>query len=193
MPISDRPPKGWTILSGTLTLDKSIAGYFARDHDVRGRCYQRDCRRNCHIDHARLMEKGLGTLSIDQVKAMMKCHRLEGCGLEWQENPNRSTVPLLILRGRLAVKIRIKCRQCGGVSLVAPETMITRLQAEKKGDDRTLVSAIPGLLTKPCACGKTAWDVDVAWADPNTIGGRRQLEQAQLERDRHRLPDPLNF
>ena len=150
MPISERPPKGWTIVSGTLTLDKSIAGYFARDHDVRGRCYQRDCRRNCHVDHARLLEKGLGSLTIDQVKKMMQCHRLEGCGMEWLENPTRSTISLVVLRGRLAVKIRIKCRACGSVSLVAPETMAAQLQLQGKGDDRTLVSAIPALLTKPC-------------------------------------------
>lgn len=193
MPISERPPRGWTIVAGTLTLDKTIAGYLARDHDVRGRCYTQDCRRNCHLDHGRLVAAGLGALTVDQVKRTMQCSRLQGCSMEWLENPKRSSLPLLVLRGRLAVRIRIKCRACGTLSHVSPETMIAKLQAEQKGGDATLVSEIAGLLQKACPCGKTSWDVDVAWPDPNTIGGRRALEQAQAQRDRHRLREPTDL
>lgn len=195
MPISEKPPRGWLVVAGTLSLDQSIAGYFARDHDVRGRCFTRDCRRHCHVDHARLVAAGLGALTIDQVKRSLACGRLDGCSMEWQDNPKRSSLPLIVLRGRLAVRIRIKCRMCGTMSQVTPEAMIARLQAEQKGSDKTLVSELAGLLSKPCACGKTAWAVDVAWPDPNTLGGRKALEQAQLDRDqaKGRLREPTDF
>lgn len=188
-----KPPTGWKIIAGTLALDQTISGYLARDHDVRGRCYQRDCRRNCHIDHARIVEHGLGALKIDQVKTAMRCARLEGCGIEWLENPNRATLPLMVLRGRVAVKVRIVCRGCATVSLVSPETMIARLKAEGLGDDSTTIAAIPGLLKKVCACGKTAWEVNVAWPDPNSYGGRSTIEREMRKLNIGRLREPTDF
>lgn len=188
-----KPPAGWIVVSGTLQMDRSIAGHLVRDHDVRGRCYMRDCKRSCHIDHRGLVERGLGVLTVDQVKKTMVCSRLDGCGLYFTGDPSRESLPLAALTGRLAVKVRVLCRSCGKGSAVTPETMVQRLKKMGKGDEMTRTSEIASHFTKACDCGKTHWQVDVQWPDPNTMGGRRALEQAEAELERGRLSEPTDF
>ena len=61
---SKSPPKGWTTFNGVLTPDTTLAGYWARGREVRGICQTRDCRRSCHVDLERYVEKGLGRLAL---------------------------------------------------------------------------------------------------------------------------------
>lgn len=185
------PPPGWTIASGVLTPDRTVRGYLAREQDVKGRCYQRDCRRTCHVDHARLHEQGLGALKIQQVKQLLRCARLDTCALEFHEDLNAESLKLRNLTGRAAVSLRILCQGCGASRTVSPKAMVARLKSEGKGDETTETRDLAGLLSAPCkACGKVTWAVDVLWPNPATIGGRRQIDAAMAGT---RAKDPLEF
>ena len=181
MPDPYSPPPGWTIANGILTPDRSVRGYLARDQDVKGRCAQRDCRRTCHVDHARLHEQGLGALKIDQVKRLLRCARLDTCALEFHEDLTAESLKLGDLTRRPAVSLRILCRGCGASRAVSPRAMIAKLTSTGKGDGATETRDIARLLTAPCkACGKVTWAVDVLWPDPKTIGGKRQIHAATV-------------
>lgn len=176
------PFKGWRVVSGTLQPDRTVLGYHQRDQDVRGHCYLRDCRRSCHVDHARLIEQGLGALRIDQVKRTMACGRIDGCNMEWTEDKRRESFSIGALVGRPAVALRIRCGKCNAAQEIAPEAMIRRLSAEGKGDRSTGFGDVAQLLTAPCkACGWSGWAVEVAWPDPATIGGRRKIQEAEAK------------
>jgi hypothetical protein len=175
------PPPGWTIASGVLTPDRTVRGYLAREQDVKGRCYQRDCRRTCHVDHARFHEQGLGALKIEQVKQLLRCARLDTCALEFREDLNAESLKLRNLTSRPAVSLRILCRGCGAIRSVSPAAMIARLKAQGKGDETTETRDLAGLLSASCkVCGKVTWAVDVLWPDPKTMGGQRQIHAATV-------------
>lgn len=181
MPNPYSPPPGWTIAGGVLTPDRTVRGYLAREQDVKGRCAQRDCRRTCHVDHARLHEQGLGALKIQQVKHLLRCARLDTCALEFYEDLNAESLKLRNLTGRAAVSLRILCKGCGASRTVSPKAMVARLKGAGKGDETTETRDIPALLSASCkACGKVTWAVDVLWPDPKTMGGKRQIHAAQV-------------
>lgn len=189
---SHTPPPGWTLASGMLQPDRSIAGYALRGQDVNGRCYQRDCRRSCHIDHKRIIERGLGALQIEQVKRTFRCSRLDHCAIEWHEDLKAESVQLGFLAGRAAVVLVIRCAGCGASLEVPPEAMIARLVADKRGGATTRTHELPDLLSGACkACGKTQWTVAVKWPDPNTWGGQRAIDLAARTPAAHK--DPLEF
>ena len=175
-----KPPAGWQIASGILQADRTVRGYFTRHQAVSGRCHARDCRRTCHIDVDRLQADGLGALRMDQVKSLFRCARLDGCALVFHDDLKAESLKLSVLCGRPAVAIHLRCRGCKELLKIAPEHMIARLQAEGKGGGDTEVRDLVGLLTGACkACGKVAWDVQVAWPNPATWGGRRTIEMAR--------------
>jgi hypothetical protein len=175
-----KPPAGWLIASGILQADRTVRGYHTRRQGVSGRCHARDCRRTCHIDVARLHADGLGALRMDQVKALFRCGRLDGCALAFHDDLKAESLKLATLCRRTAVTVQLHCRACGARLKIAPEQMIVRLEAEAKGGADTEVRDLPGLLSGACkACGKTAWDVQVAWPNPETWGGRRMIDMAR--------------
>lgn len=187
-----KPPAGWLIASGILQADRSVRGYYTRRQDVSGRCHTRDCRRTCSIDIKRLHADGLGSLRMDQVKSLLKCGRLDGCSMVFHDDLKAESLKLSSLCRRQAVTVQLRCRACGGLLKVAPEHMIQRLQSEGKGGGDTEVRDLAGLLSGACkTCGKTGWDVQVAWPDPQTWGGRRTID---LARPTTSGPiDPLDF
>lgn len=187
-----RPPNGWLISSGILAPDRTVRGYHARRQGVSGRCHARDCRRTCHIDIERLQKDGLGALRMEQIKALFCCQRLDGCALVFYDDLKSESLKVSTLCRRAAVTIQLRCRACKVVLNIAPEQMIARLQAEGKGGGDTEVRDLPGLLTGACkACGKIAWDAQVAWPNPETWGGRRMID---LARPTVSGPvDPLDF
>lgn len=175
-----KPPIGWHIASGILQVDRTIRGYCARRQDVVGRCFARDCRRTLRLDINRIVGDGLGALRIDQVKALYRCGRLDGCSMAYQDDLKAESLKLGALCRRPAVAVALRCGACKAILKIAPEHMIARLQAEGKGGSDTEVRDLAALLSGPCkACGKVAWDVQVAWPDPNTWGGRRTIDQAR--------------
>jgi len=185
------PPKGWTIASGRLEPDRTIAGYAERGQDVNGRCYQRDCRRSCHIDHRRIVEQGLGALRIEQVKKTFRCQRLDHCALDWHEDMKAESVPLRYLTGRAGVVVLVRCVSCDLKRTFPPEAVIARLVAERKGGETTRTNELASLLSGACkACKKTTWDVAVIWPNPDTWGGARMIEMASKA---PAYKDPLEF
>ena len=187
-----KPPAGWHIASGILQVDRTVRGYYTRRQDVVGRCHTRDCRRTLHVDIKRLHADGLGALRIDQIKTLFRCGRLDGCSLDFHNDLKAESLKVSTLCRRPAVAIALRCVGCGVVLKIAPEHMIERLQAEGKGGGDTEVRDLAPLLSGPCrACGKAAWDVQVAWPDPETWGGQRTID---LARPTTSGPiDPLDF
>jgi hypothetical protein len=187
-----KPPAGWLIASGILQADRTVRGYYTRHQAVAGRCHARDCRRTCHIDIDRLHADGLGSLRMEQVKALFRCQRLDGCALVFYDDMKAESLKLDKLCRRPAVALLLRCRECKELRRIAPETMIARLRAEGKGGGDTEVRDLAALLTGACkACGKVSWNVQVAWPDPETWGGRRMID---LARPTTTGPiDPLEF
>ncbi len=174
------PPTGWLIASGILQVDRTVRGYYLRRQAVTGRCHARDCRRSCEIDAAQLHARGLGALSMDQVKGLYRCSRLDGCSTVFFDDLKAESLKLRALRRRRAVGLVLRCGVCGDQRKVDPEAVIAGLQAEGKGGSDTEVRDLAALLTGACkACGKTGWNVQVAWPDPDTWGGRRMIDLAR--------------
>lgn len=175
-----KPPAGWLIASGILQADRTVRGYYMRRQDVAGRCHTRDCRRTCHVDIKRLHADGLGSLRMDQVKSLYRCQRLDGCGLDFHDDLKAESLKLDRLCRRPAVGILLRCCGCKVARKISPEHIIEVLKAEGIGGPETEVRDLSGLLSKPCkACGKTTWEVQVAWPDPETWGGRRMIDRAK--------------
>lgn len=151
---------------GQLEPDASVAGYDARGREVLGVCHLRDCRRRCHIDFALLAERGLGRLHVEQVKRLFRCHRLDGCALDFQEKGGGELV-LSALTRKVHVALRVTCGGCGKATVSPAEAVIARLKAEGLGGGGLPVSSLAGLIRGNCGtCGEKRWRVDVLWQDP---------------------------
>jgi len=175
--MANEPPAGWLAFNGLLEPNPTIAGYLARGQEVRGVCHQRDCRRRCELDLARLAAKGFGSLPVSVAEGLMKCHGLTGCALEFHTD-RRASLPVRALFGRAHVKIRIRCNGCGFFRTATPEGLFAKLSAERAASDGLLISEVAAKIKGPCKqCRKSAWRVDVLWPDTNSEGWRRQNEK----------------
>ena len=175
--MSKDTPDGWVALDGLLQADPSIAGYLARGQEAKGVCHQRDCRRRCEVDLPRLTARGFGALPVAVAQALMKCHSLGGCALEFHDD-RRASLPLRALFGRAHVRIRIKCASCGFFRAVTPEGVAAKLSAESPMPDGLLISEIAAQIKGACKqCKKSAWRVDVLWPDLNSEAWRRSRDQ----------------
>ncbi len=161
---STRPPAGWVIAhGGVLSPDLTVAGYLARGREVRGNCYQRDCRRHCHLDFARLAQRGLGGVWVHELKPLFKCSRMDGCALEFHEQYGVE-LTLSMLAGRDYVHLRIACAKCRRAKLVKPAVVIARLVAEGTGGHDTPLEKLAGTIRGACpACHAKQWDVTAYW------------------------------
>ncbi|HEY8570912.1 hypothetical protein [Phenylobacterium sp.] len=162
-----KPPAGWRVShDGELVEDRSVAGYVARGREVKGLCQLRDCRRRCHLDLERLAERGLGALSIGELKPLYRCHRLDGCGLDFSEQYG-AELTLGMLAGRDHVGVRVACGGCRKSTVVRPEQVIERLKLEGRGGSDTPVATLADLARQPCPkCQARRWTVAVLWLDP---------------------------
>ena len=175
-------PAGWVVLDGLLQPDMSVAGHLARGDEVKGYCDQKDCRRRCSVDLARLTARGFGQLPVARVQQLMRCNTLAGCGLDFRLDQNAG-LPLTSLLGRAHVRIRIKCEGCGFFRATSVEALIARLSAGRPTAETLMLSQVRGRITGPCkTCRKSAWRVDVLWPDPSSEGYRRSLETKSTHR-----------
>lgn len=165
-----RPPAGWVIAhGGELSPDQTVAGYFARRREVRGVCRQRDCRRSCEIDFARLTQQGLGALRVHELKPLFKCGRLGGCALEFHEQYGH-VLTLSSLARLDNVYLRISCAKCRKPKLARPAAVVARLLAEGTGGHETPLEQVAGLIRGPCpACQAKRWEVAAFWLDRNRL------------------------
>ena len=165
-----RPPPGWVIAhGGELSPDLTVAGYFARRREVRGVCRQRDCRRSCDIDVARLTQQGLGALRVHELKPLFKCGRLGGCALEFHEKYGQE-LALSVLARLDAVYLRIACAKCRKPRLARPREVIARLVAEGTGGPDTQLEALAGAIRGACpSCQTKGWEVTAFWLDRNRL------------------------
>lgn len=184
------PPKGWTVDGGRLEEVPTVAGYAARRCGVFGRCQRQDCRRTCHLDYERLMRAGMGALPVRQVTRSLLCNRLDGCSLDFREEPER-IVRIGELAGRDYVGVQIRCSQCGAKYLTTVEGLIHRLNAAKQGDAATPAKGVGALIRGPCSTCKAArWEVSFLWCDPNAHRPpiwkqdlQKRIDEAQRRRD----------
>jgi len=174
------PPPGWVIAHGVLEPDATVAGYAARGQDVRGVCRTRDCRRSCHIDYEAMIRQGLGGLSMSLVKRLLRCQRLDTCGLDVIEDPRARGLTLKALASRPQVSLRFRCEACGLVQAVTPADSTRRLTAVERDGPGTFSSELAALADKPCkTCGKMRWRVDIVWPDPQSYGYRQARSAAR--------------
>jgi hypothetical protein len=184
------PPTGWTIASGRLEEVDTIGGYAARHCEVKGRCLRQDCRRSCHFDYERLLRAGMADLRARKVMDLFKCARLDGCSLEFREEPER-VITLGQLSGRDYVGVDIRCAGCSAKHLTTVEGLIYRLKAKGLGDASTSINAVSGLIRGPCrGCGAQRWAIAYLWCDPNRHPAplwrqelQRKIDEAARRRD----------
>jgi hypothetical protein len=178
--MAESPPAGWIIAHGVLEPDATVSGYAARGQDVRGLCRTRDCRRSCHVDYEAMTRQGFGGLSMTIVKRLLRCQRLDTCGLDFLEDPRTQGLPLKTLAGQTGVSLRFRCEGCGLVQATTPTAMIRRLTARERDGPATLSSELAALADKPCkTCGKMRWTVDILWPVPASYGYRQARSAAQ--------------
>ena len=151
---------------GRLEEVATVAGYAARRCGIFGRCQRQDCRRTCQFDFERLLKGGMADLQARQVMQTFRCARLDGCGLEFREEPAR-VVTLAELAGRDYVGVEIRCVLCGAKYLTTIEGLIARLVRAGQGGPQTSIKNVGALIRGPCGACKTArWEVSFPWYDP---------------------------
>jgi hypothetical protein len=176
---SKSPPKGWTVFNGVLTPDTTLAGYWARGREVRGICQTRDCRRSCHLDLERYVEKGLGRLALKDLLPLYRCQRLGGCAMQFKED-HGAVLSIGMLRRHPGVAVRFTCGKCRKTVIVPTEAAIGKLAAEGAGGPDTPVTELGRFAKAPCACGATSWTVEILWHDPDRVPAwlKRALDKA---------------
>lgn len=175
------PSKGWTVANGRLEEVSTVIGYAERRCELHGRCHRRDCRRTCHFDYEQLLKAGLGSVSARQVMKTFQCSRLDGCGLYFDERPDRR-LTLGDLTGRDYVAAEIRCGGCRAVHVTSVEGLIARLKASGQGGPESDLKAVGDLIRTPCAkCKAVSWKIEILWFDP---AGRVPLWKQALDKRR---------
>lgn len=167
------PPPGWTTSNGVLEPASQVAGYAARSQVFRGRCETKECNRKVRIEPKDLCGKGQGLLTMKHVEQLNRCHRLDGCSLNFYADPGAPELRLEWLTGRANVRVRLKCRGngCTFVRVWVVEKMIDGLKKSGKGHGGTDVHELGKLMTQPCqVCKKVNWTADILWANTDTLG-----------------------
>lgn len=188
-----RPPAGWSIASGRLEEVPTVQGYLARRVGVRGRCHTRDCRRTCHLDLGELITKGMGLLPVRTIQQTLRCSRLDGCALHFEE---QLEFPLTLseLTGREYVGVEIRCKGCGQSHVTNVEGMIARLAAAHRGDAQSKVRELGSLIKGPCGkCKALSWEIHILWFDPaahKVPSWKREFDRRREIRWREKMDRP---
>jgi ribosomal protein S27AE len=175
---------GWRVEGAVLQADETIAGYAARDVDVRGTCYLRNCKRSYWFDWTEWLALGMAQVPLRRIQEMLRCHRLTGCNLHFQEQGGRELT--LGLLNRDGVLIRIACGKCGSFRLVRPASLIRRLKADQRGGDATLLAEVAVASNKPCGkCRATTWTADAILTTGSRLPAwlHQELERRQRRRE----------
>jgi hypothetical protein len=153
-----------------------VAAYAARGQVLKGSCQTKECNRRVRIEPKDLCGKGQGLLTIKHIEQLNRCHRLDGCSLNFYAAPRLPPLHLEWLTGRANVRVRLKCRGngCTFVRVWVVEQMIEGLKNAGKGHGGTNVHELGKLMTQPCRlCKKVNWTADILWADTGTLGWRQ--------------------
>lgn len=172
----DGPPAGWTAWNGVLEPASQVAAYAARGQVLKGSCQTKECNRRIRLDPKDLCGKGQGLLKMKQVEQLHRCHRLDGCSLDFYADPKTPPLHLDWVTGRANVRVRLKCRGngCKFARAWVVETMIESLKKTGKGHGGTDVHELGKVMTQPCpVCKKVNWTADILWADTGTLGWRQ--------------------
>jgi hypothetical protein len=179
--VRDGLPPGWTSSNGIVGPGERVADFAARGQPVKGVCRSQGCTRRVELDAAALCKGGLAALSMRQVQKLWMCQRLDGCGLDFHNEPPAIPLRLELFIGRPNVRLRLRCRGggCKFFRLYAVEQIIAGLEQRKKGGGRTEVAALGALMTTACpTCKKTNWAAEVLYVDTDTMGWKALGEKS---------------
>lgn len=177
----DGLPSGWTSTNGIVGPGERVADFAARGQPVKGRCRSQGCYRKIDLDAQALCKLGLSTLQMRQVQKLWMCQRLDGCGLDFFNEPAAIPLRLELFVGRPNIRLRLRCRGngCKYFRLYQVEQVIAGLEARKKGGGRTEVTALGALMSGPCpTCKKPNWVAEVLYVNTETMGWRALGEKS---------------
>lgn len=163
------PPPGWVVFDTLLQPGATVGAYFARGREVRGVCHQKDCRRRCELDLARLIKHGMENALVSDLSPLMRCNRFGGCAMTLREDGGRE-LTLGMLAAKPFARLAVTCGQCRQERTMSVTAVIARLEKEKTGGRGTSLDKLPELIRGACpACQGRRWRVDVVWRDPALI------------------------
>ena len=171
--MTDGLPPGWTCADGIVAPGERVADFAARGQGVKGVCQSRGCFRKVELDPQALCKGGLAALGMQQLQRLWMCQRLDGCGLDFHNEPMALPLRLDLFVGKPNVRVRLRRRGggCKFFRIYAVEQMIAGLERRKQGSGRTEVAALGGLMTGGCpACRKTNWGAEVLYVSTETVG-----------------------
>jgi len=186
---ADFPPPGWSVSTGYLAEVRTVRGYYLRRCEVTGRCQRQDCRRSCYFDYVRLMKDGLADVDAGRIKTTFKCNRLDGCSLQFYEEPGLAiSLDDLARHDNIAPKIR--CTGCGHSVVTTTAALIRQLTDAGQGGGSDSSRNVGARIRGPCPkCKQATWEVTFLWHDPK---GRipiwrqdlqKRIDEAQRRRD----------
>jgi hypothetical protein len=163
---------------------ETVAAFAARGQAVKGTCRSGGCSRRVELDPKALCGVGLAQLSMRKVQGLWRCQRLDGCGLDFHNEPALHPLRLDQFVGRPNVRVRLRCRgdRCKFFRVWRVEEMIAGLVKRRQGDDRTEIEALGKKMTAACPlCKRVNWTAEVLWVSTDTMGwkalGERSFEQ----------------
>lgn len=170
---------GWKTFDGVLTPRPEVAAYAARGQTVKGVCREKGCFRKVEISPRQLCGQGMGLIQMKKVQSLYRCSRLDGCGLQFHDEPLHPRLTLGMLMGKSHVRVRVRCAAgaCKFLRVWTAEEIVASLA--KKGKDGTGadIHTLGQLMTTPCkVCKKVNWNADVLWSDTTAMGWRQQGE-----------------
>lgn len=183
---ADGPPPGWVSHSGAIEPAPRVADYAARLQVVKGVCRATGCNRRVELEPKALCGAGLGLVSMDQVKNLWRCHRIDGCALDFHNEPPLNPLRLDHFLGRPNVRLRLRCRgdRCKFFRVWRVEEMIAGLTKRRQGDGRTEVEKLGAMMTTACPlCKRSNWTADVLWVSTDTMGWKALGEQTFDQRE----------
>lgn len=177
---ADAPPPGWVSHSGVLEPAPRVGDYAARGQVVKGVCRANGCFRRVELDPKELCGQGLGAITMDQVKRLYRCARLDGCSIDYHNEPPAARLRLDQFVGLPNVRVRLRCRRagCKFFRVWRVEEMIAGLTKRQQGGSHTEIDALGPMMTSACPlCHRTNWGAEILWADTSTVGWRTMGER----------------
>ncbi|MGI8841407.1 MAG: hypothetical protein ACR2F8_11600 [Caulobacteraceae bacterium] len=183
---ADGPPPGWISQTGIVEPADTVAGYAARVQAVKGICRAKGCNRRVELDPKALCGIGLGLVNMGQVKRLWRCQRIDGCGLDFHEEPPLNPLRLGQFVGRTNVRVRLRCRAigCKFYRMWRVEEIIAGLEKRRQGDGRTEVVGLGKTMTTACPlCKRVNWTAELLWVSTSSQSWKAKGERSFSERE----------
>jgi hypothetical protein len=122
---------------------------------------------------------------MSQVKRLWRCQRIDGCGLDFHDEPPLNPLRLGQFVGRPNVRARLRCRGngCTFYRVWRVEEMIAGLEKRRQGDDRTEVLGLGTKMTTACPlCKRANWTAELLWVSTTSQGWKTLGERSFSER-----------